>query len=921
MFGKTFRSLRQHRLHSGHTRWCLAGVSSVLVCCLSELSSAPLAAEAPPAYRYKIEVLASGMPQPLFLQLAPDERIFFSELRGTLKIRKPTGEVVEAGTIPVFAEQENGFLGFALDPQFAQNQWIYLLYSPTNFVGQRLSRFRMDGDRLDLGSEREVLRFDEQRRECCHHAGSVRFTTDGSLLISTGDNTHPFGDSESYGPMDERPNREPWDAQRSAGNTASKSGKILRIRPMPEGGYTIPDGNLFPKDGSGGCPEIFVMGCRNPWRMNVDEKNGIVYWGEVGPDAGGDGPRGSRGYDEINQARRAGNFGWPYFVGSNFPYAKYDYATKTPGPMFDPARPVNNSVNNTGSKVLPPAQPALIYWPYAESKEFPMLGSGGRTACAGPVFHFKPSFEKTSGFPGFYDNCLLFWDWQRPFMKWARLDRDSNLLGIESFTGAVTVENTRPKIDEAERAGDFVIRRPVDAQFGPDGCLYLLDYGETWGPNADSKLIKISYQRGNLAPVARATATPNAGREPLTVSFSSAGSKDIEGSPLKFEWRLIESTTNTVLTASGRLVSTESNPRVTVDKPGNYIVELTAIDDQGAKSKTTLPLVVGNSPPEVRFESPQDGDFFTPGKPVIYKVRVVDAEDGDSKLYEELMETRVFVSAQWSKGDGKEEVSHPGLALMKQSDCFNCHAVETKIVGPAYLDVANKYRGQSGALEAGVQRVIKGSSKVWGDAPMLPHESFTTDQAHLMVQWVLELKPGENGSGLVRGLAGKITPPADTNICAATVEASYTDAGRAPARPLMGKAQLKLRSRRLEAEQADVIAGPKINESGQASGRHLLADIHPSHTVTFSNLELADTASVSCRVASATNAVIEFREGSSSGELLAAIEVKPTGGWNQWVELSSPIKALDHRAAVCLAFSGPTTNRLLNLDWIQFNPR
>ncbi len=883
------------------------------------LAAAP--AEVPPDYRYKIEVLASGLPRPLLLQLAPDGRIFFNELGGKLKIRKPSGEVVEAGTITAFTEQENGFLGFALDPQFAQNQWIYLLYSPTNFVGQRLSRFRMDGDRLDLASEKELLRFDEQRRECCHHAGSVRFAPDGCLLISTGDNTHPFGDSQSYGPMDERPDREPWDAQRSAGNTSSKSGKILRIRPTAEGGYTIPDGNLFPKDGLGGCPEIFVMGCRNPWRMNVDEKTGFVYWGEVGPDANNDGPRGSRGYDEINQARRAGNFGWPYFVGSNFPYAKFDYATKTVGPMFDPARPVNNSVNNTGAKVLPPAQPALIFWPYGESKEFPMLGSGGRTACAGPVFHFKLSFKKTGGFPDYFDNCLLFWDWQRPFMKWARLDRGSNLLGIEPFPAAVTLANAKQKIDDAEKAGAFVIRRPVDAQFGPDGCLYLLDYGETWGVNPDSKLIKISYQWGNLAPIAKAAATPAAGREPLAVSLSSAGSKDMDGSPLKFEWRLFENTANAGLATKGRLLSTEPNPHVTLDKPGNYVVQLIASDDQGAKSKVTLPVVVGNTPPQVRFEAPQDGDFFTPGKPIAYKLRVIDAEDGDSAQYEELMDSRAFVNARWSGSDGKEEVSHPGLALMKQSDCFNCHAVETKIVGPAYLDVANKYRGQPGGIEASVQRVIKGSSGVWGETPMLPHESFTADQVNLMVNWVFALKPGENNAGLTRGLTGKIIPPTDATIRMAMVEASYTDAGRALARALVGKAQLKLRSRRIEAEAADVIVGPKINENGQASGRHLLANISPSHTVKFNGIILSETASVSCRVAAGTNAVIELRDGAMDGDLLAAFEVKPTGGWNEWAELTAPIKVPDHRTTVCLVFSGATTNRLLNLDWIQFNPR
>ncbi len=764
-----------------------------------------LGAEAPADYRYQIEVLATGLAQPLLLQIAPDGRIFFNELGGRLRIRKPSGEVVDAGSIPVFAEQENGFLGFALDPDFERDQWIYLLYSPTNFVGQRLSRFQMDGDRLDLASEKEIFRFAEQRRECCHHAGSVRFAPDGCLLVSTGDNTNPFGDSESYGPMDERPNREPWDAQRSAGNTASKSGKILRIRPTPEGGYTIPDGNLFPKDGSGGCPEIFVMGCRNPWRMSVDPKTGFVYWGEVGPDANDDGPRGSRGYDEINQARRAGNFGWPYFVGSNFPYAKFDYATRTAGPMFDPARPVNNSVNNTGARLLPPAQPALIFWPYGMSKEFPMLGTGGRTACAGPVFHFQGAFEKTGGFPSSFDNCLLFWDWQRPFIKWARLDDDSNLIGVEPFTSAVTLANERQTIDAAEKAGVFVIRRPADAQFGADGCLYLLDYGETWGVNPDSKLIRISYQRGNLAPVAKASATPDAGREPLTVSLSSKGSKDFEGSPLHFAWHLFESAgaspANSGLKTIDRLLSTEANAHVSLDRPGNYVVQLTVSNSRGLTSKTSLPLAVGNTPPQVRFEQPAESAFFTPGQPIAYKVRVVDAEDGDSAKDEELMDSRAFVTAHWNRDDGKEEAGQPGLALMRQSDCFNCHAVQTKIVGPAYLEVANKYRGIPGAPEASVQRVLKGSSGVWGTAPMLPHESFTSDQVHLMVQWVFNLKPGESGDGLARGLAGKILAPLDENIRTVVFEATYTDLGRPPVQPLVGKAQLILQRRTPERKR------------------------------------------------------------------------------------------------------------------------
>ncbi len=894
----------------------LTGVfSRLLVLGLAMRMESCLHAEEPVAdYRFKVEVLAVGMAQPLELERAPDGRIFYNELKGPLKIWKPTTQtVVEAGVVPTIAEQENGFLGFALDPQFAKNNWIYLFYSPTNYSGQRLSRFVMTGDVLDFASEKVMLEFGEQRRECCHHAGSVEFGPDGNLFISTGDNTHPFGDSASNGPMDERPDREPWDAQKGSANTHDLRGKILRIRPTAEGGYTVPQGNLFPRDGSKGRPEIFVMGCRNPWRISVDQKSGIVYWGDVGPDAGGDTPRGSRGYDEINQARRAGNFGWPYFVGSNSPYARFDYATKELGAMFDPQRPVNNSPNNTGAKILPPAQPAMIYWPYGKSAEFPELGEGGRTACAGPVFHYRPEFAQTGGFPEQYDNCLLFYDWQRPFMKWARLDKDSRLVRIEPFTSAVAVINDKNKIAAAQKAGAFVIRRPVDSLFGPDGCLYMIDYGETWGANPDSKLLKISYQRGNIAPVAVAGATPGSGREPLTVSLSSAGSKDYEGDNLRYEWRLHP---------ANKIISTEANPKVTIDQPGNYTIELLVNDGRDGVSKATLPLLVGNTPPRVSFLSPQDGDFFTPGKPVNFKLFVEDAEDGSSVNYEELMDARTFVSARWAKEEEQEETIAPALAMMRQSDCFNCHAVNQKIVGPALLDIANKYRGLPGALDASVERVIKGSSRVWGEAPMLAHEQLTADQVQMMVRWIYNLEPGKVGTDMTRGLAGKITAPDEPLNRIGVLEASYTDGGRAPAGSLVGKATVTLRSRRIEAEEGKDLTGATEQGAGHASGKKFLRAHSDGNTARFPSLNLTDTASVTLRVASAkSGGTVELHSGSPTGELLASMEVKPTGDTKTWEEVVAPLKPLNQKCDLVAVFKSPGQTNFLNLDWIQFNPR
>jgi cytochrome c len=862
---------------------------------------------APPDYRFKVEVLAEDIPQPMELEVARDGRIFFNEIGGKLKIWKPGGEVVMAGELKVFTPQENGFLGFALDPGFRTNNWIYLFYSPKDYVGQRLSRFIVRGDTLDLASEIKILEFGEQRRDCCHHAGSVEFGPDGNLFVSTGDNTSPGGNSDGYAPIDERPGREPEDAQKSSANTHDLRGKVLRIRPTPQGGYTIPDGNLFPKDGSRGRPEIFVMGCRNPWRMSVDQRTGIVYWGEVGPDAGGDGARGPRGYDEINQARRAGNFGWPYFVGSNFAYADFDHLTKTSGAKYDAMRPTNNSPNNTGAKVLPPAQPAFIYWPYGASKEFPMLGQGGRTACAGPVFHFEPGFRNTDGFPEHFDNSLLFYDWQRPFMKWARLDSQSRLVGIEPFTSAVTLLNDKDGVVAAQNRGEFVIQRPVDSQFGPDGCLYLLDYGETWGANKDSKLVKISYQWGNIAPVAKASADKIAGGVPLTVLLSSDGSKDHEGETLSFEWHLHP---------GGKIFSTQASPELTLTAPGNYIAELRVRDEQGASASTSVPLIAGNNAPQVRFIEPQNGDFFTPGKPLHYAVAVNDAEDGSSRDYEEVFEGRTFVNTVFGRGDGKREEAEPGLALMKQSDCFNCHAVEQRIVGPPLLEIANRYRGSNDAVEISLQRVIKGSSGVWSEVPMLPHESLNPDQVRMMVRWIFALEPGKRGGNVARGLSGEINVPKDDKLQTATLEASYSDNGRAPAGSLGGKAAVKLRSRRIEAELADEKRGAKV------LGKFLGAIDH-GHYARCANINLRDSASVTFRVASAgQGGRIELRAQAPNGLLLSEVEVKPTGSWDKWIDLTAPLKPVAmNRSDLYVVFVNPGKGGLMNLDWLQFNPQ
>ena len=871
--------------------------------------SAAAAQGVPEDARYKIDILVEDLPQPMELQVAPDGRIFFIEINGKVKIHHPdTKQTVEAASIPVFTGQENGLLGMALDPAFATNQWIYLLHSPNGFKGQHISRYVMKGDKLDVSSEKVLLAFEEQREQCCHHAGCLRFGPDGFLYFSTGDNTNPF-ESDGLAPIDDRPGRGPWDAGKSSANTNDLRGKINRIKPTPDGGYTIPPGNLFPAGTAKTRPEIYVMGCRNPWRFNFNPKTGTLYYGDVGNDAGGDNSeRGPRGYDLINQVKKPAFFGWPLFRGNNYPYADYDFETKKAGAKFDPAKPVNDSANNTGLRVLPPAQPGWIFYPGGASQEFPELGSGGRTACAGPVFIWKPEYEKTGGFPKYYDNCLLIYDWSRPFLKLVRLDPSEKRLAIEPFPSVVKLlgENAKP-----EPGGAFPLRRPVDMVFGADGALYLLDYGTTWGANKDAKLIRISYQPGNRAPIAKASVKVAAGREPFTAELSSAGTVDVDGDALTYEWRLLP---------EDKVLSKQANAKVTLTTPGDFAVELRVKDAKGATDSARLSLTVGNSPPEVRFESPQDRDFFTPGKPIAWKLTVKDAEDGSSDEKADEFAARAVLSADWQRGDGKDDLP-PGQARMKGSDCFACHAVEQPLVGPPLVTIAEKYRGQEGAAVATIQRVIKGSTGVWGQVPMLPHPQHTADEVAMMVQWIFSLQKGAGGPALVRGLSGEVLAPTDAAVRAGVLEATYTDLGRAPAGTISTKTVIRLLSRRVEAESGDAIDGGQAHDQADASGKQSLR-MAAGGTLRFLTLNLKDTASITCRVASATASVIELRAGSKTGKVLAVCEVKATGGMDKYVEVSAPLKATSERTdvvVVCKYGDKPVKGELMDVDWIQFN--
>lgn len=551
---------------------------------------------------------------PWGIAIADDGRVFFTELvRGQVRIYDPEQRsTVTAATLPVYGGGENGLLGLALDPEFATNQWLYVYYSPADTPApdgfNRLSRFTMDGNTMDLSTEKVMLEVPATRaadpNDIGHTGGTLRFDAEGNLWLSVGDDVNPF-QSSGYTPIDERPGRQHFDAQGTSANTNDLRGKLLRITPEPDGTYSVPEGNMFPEAEDSADktrPEIYAMGFRNPFRFSV-EPDGTVFLADYGPDAGSPNPnRGPAGYVEWQVIDAPGNYGWPYCHANDLAYNDFDFATNTSGPQFDCANPVNDSPNNTGLTELPASVSPEVYYSYGASAEFPQLGSGGGAPMAGPAYHYDPDLESDRKWPEYFDGTPLFFEWARNFIAELPLDADGELLAINR----ILTNNT--------------YLAPLDLQFGPDGALYLLEWGGGFGrDNPNSGLYRIDYSDTGKAPTAVAAADVTSGTAPLEVAFSSEGSGDGDGDDISFLWEFGDGET-----------STEPNPTHTYTANGNYEARLTVTEEtEHAKTGTaTVSVVVGNTAPTVDITSPPNGAFFGWNDVIPWSVEVSDPEDG-----------------------------------------------------------------------------------------------------------------------------------------------------------------------------------------------------------------------------------------------------------------------------------------------------
>ena len=487
----------------------------------------------------KVTVGGGGLREPVKMAFLPDGRILVVERRGPIKIIPPEGGAPkEAWTRKVFWERtetggktEDGTLGIAVDPGFAGNHWVYVLYSPLDTAVNRHSRLVLRASHRDTATEKVILDVGVQRRYCCHTGGGMGWDAQGNLYLTTGDNT---ASDDMFAAINESSGMSHLDAQRSAANTDDLRGKLLRIRPrpLPDDGkpgpapgpgstYDIPAGNLraafislWPDaaDRDRVRPEIYSMGHRNPYTLFIDRYTGWAHIGEVGPDAGvGVVGKGPAKHEEFNLVQGPGNFGWPYFIGNNQAYNDWDYTTNTSGPAFNPAAPENASVNNTGVRRLPPAIGAIL------SRENNKYGKStdnverfaafqGATAIGGPVYYYDGRNPNPNKLPPHFNRKWLMTDHSGGFLNLATLSPD----------GKNVTDVSRVPLPIASGIESAPFDRPVGMEIGPDGMLYVIEYAAgNFSFSASTRISRLEYTGDCLPDTPVPPDQPTAARGPV----------------------------------------------------------------------------------------------------------------------------------------------------------------------------------------------------------------------------------------------------------------------------------------------------------------------------------------------------------------------------------------------------------------------
>lgn len=196
-----------------------------------------------------------------------------------------------------------------------------------------------------------------------------------------------------------------------------------------------------------------------------------------------------------------------------------------------------------------------------------------------------------------------------------------------------------------------------------------------------------------------------------------------------------------------------------------------------------------NQSPVVKIVAPANKSKFQWNTLLQYKISVDDAEDGNSE-YDEIATNEVLLKVTWLpdsssakkylQEQAKQLADQAGLASIKVSTCFNCHHSKDKLIGPSFDLIAKRYPRNAKIAESLAQKIIKGSSGIWGNTAMPANPELKMDIAKKMVSWILENNADPDTyflTGTTGALRTREKPPHGAASGVYVLTASYEDHG------------------------------------------------------------------------------------------------------------------------------------------------
>lgn len=246
----------------------------------------------------------NGITNGTSMAFAPDGRLFIAEQGGKIWVVK-NGQKLPTPftTLDVKSDGERGIEGIVVDPNFAQNNYVYVYYTTnTGDSHNRLSRFTANGD-VASPTETVLWEFDSHGASN-HNGGALNFGTDGKLYVTTGDNA----------------------SGSNAQTLTNDHGKILRINPVPDDPATTGIDERIPTDNPtsfttlrggtfrtespvGKYRAFWAIGFRNPFTASIQPETGKLHVNDVGDNGG-------IRWEEINNVVKGANYGWPEAYGT-----------------------------------------------------------------------------------------------------------------------------------------------------------------------------------------------------------------------------------------------------------------------------------------------------------------------------------------------------------------------------------------------------------------------------------------------------------------------------------------------------------------------------------------------------------------------------------------------------------------------------